>query len=277
MFLSDNSTYKKLLEKYISLNERLLIMLDGRDILLEDLTDYREDISQINKDTEKLLGKKSRKIEKRSSKETDENVIKKEQKKSREESREESKEEPQEDSEVSKKSEEKDNSEKEKQDDKTETIEEEKEEIEEKKPEYVVIKEREFLPSLLEKYRKAREEIDYFYSENVNVLNIDCIKDFVIAFSSYTKKGVEKEVEDEDKEKTQYRDVNNLSVTISNYDDLMSLMLSDKKKVTISLRDRDLRYTKPQLLEILKFLEIVIKDTRYDELRYEITKRLSSS
>lgn len=145
---------------------------------------------------------------------------------------------------------------------------------EERDVEYTFVKEKELDKNLLDGYEKAKDEIKSVYEyidknkENVVVLNLDLFKKFVCDFSLHLLKK---------EEPIKNGDIEGVTCVLSGKEDKTSLMLKSGKKVIITHKNYNFTdFSYEELLEILRFFDIVVSDNSYDHIRTEITKQINA-
>lgn len=119
---------------------------------------------------------------------------------------------------------------------------------------------------LQELYLKAKREIVSVYTKiekgEIPILNLNILKEFILEY---------------DKDETILPDVNIDYIVLSSENVEKPLLLSTKKKVILTRRNFDLSlFTREELVEILHFLDIMITDNSYDNLREEIVKHITA-
>ena len=151
----------------------------------------------------------------------------------------------------------------------------------------VLLKEKKLEEDLVKKYEELKKEIISVYnfldtssnsstasSSNSSIassnsstasLNLHKVKDFLIEFSKLIK------------DEIQFPDVDINGIVLTDNEEKIPLLFKDGKKTILTNRNFDLsQFTYEELVEILRFLDIIIKDDSYDYLRSEISKEIAS-
>jgi len=156
----------------------------------------------------------------------------------------------------------------------------------------ILVQDKKFDDILIEKYNEAKNEIFHVYKllekDETPVLNLDKVKDFIIEFSKLNDVN-DVEVKDVKTEKDDVKDVdfndvnfnhvdiNDKIIVLSNNDEKIPLRFKNGKKIILTKKLFDLSvFTHDELVEILRFLDLIIVDNSYDYLRSEIVKEISS-
>ena len=142
-----------------------------------------------------------------------------------------------------------------------------------------LVQEKKLDPELVTAYNKAQKEISSVYTVmtkgEIPTLNLDIIQNFIFEFSKID--AVEqKEEKGQNEEKMKIGDYEQLAI-LTNREKGFPLVFKNGEKTILSRRDFNLSEFKcDELVEILKFLDIMISDESYDYLRTEIAKRIAS-
>jgi len=135
----------------------------------------------------------------------------------------------------------------------------------------ILSEEKKLEEDLLKSYEDVKSEIISVYkyldmdSEKTATLNLHIVRDFLIEFSKLAK----------DDLKFPKVDINHIVLTSK--EETIPLRFKNGKKIILTNRNFDLsEFNHEELLEILRFLDIVITDDRYDYLRSEISKEIAT-
>jgi hypothetical protein len=139
----------------------------------------------------------------------------------------------------------------------------------------ILVQDRDLSKELQDSYTIAKEEIVSVYKtiekDEVPVLNLSLIKDFILQISKLLKEDIEFPNADIDSK---------ILVLISNTNNtnkINKMILQNKKKVIITSRNYNFEnYTHDELLEILRFFDVCVSDTSFDHIRTEIVKQINS-
>ena len=122
---------------------------------------------------------------------------------------------------------------------------------------------------LLNSYNECKNELFTVYSfleeKKTPILNLDKIKDFLLQFSKLVNEEIT----------FQNVDINDEILVLSNKEEKIPLCFKNGKKIVMTKKNFDISlFTYDELLEILRFLDIIVTDNSYDYLRSEITKQI---
>lgn len=139
----------------------------------------------------------------------------------------------------------------------------------------ILVQDRELPKELITSYQVAKEEIVSVYKtiekDDVPVLNLSLIRDFILQFSKLLKEEIEFPNTDIDSKILVLNNTNNTNKTE------IKAILQNKKKVVITNRNYNFEnYSHDELLEILRFFDVCVFDTSYDHIRTEIVKQINS-
>ncbi len=124
---------------------------------------------------------------------------------------------------------------------------------------------------LINSYSEMKKEIENIRTclekETVPTLNLNLITDFLEKFSSLI----------DEKIVFEHIPLDNKVLILSDDDTKSHLCLEQGKKIILTKRNFDLsRFTHEELVEILKYLDLIVKDNSYDYLRNEIVQQINS-
>lgn len=134
-----------------------------------------------------------------------------------------------------------------------------------------LVQDRELESEMLKCYSVVKDEIvsvyKYLSEDKTPILNLDKIKNFLTEFSKLTKEEIIFEEVD----------INDKILILSDKEENIPLRFKNGKKIILTQKNFDLSlFTHDELLEILRFLDLIIRDESYDYLRSEITKQIAS-
>lgn len=134
-----------------------------------------------------------------------------------------------------------------------------------------LVKDKSLDSNLLESYEKVRNELssicDLLEKDSIPTFNLNIFINFINLFS----KMINKEINIEKIE------ISNQLLFLSEDEKKHNLSLKNGKKIVLSKRNFDLSsFTYDELVEILRFLDLVISDNSYDYLRKEIVLQINS-
>ena len=155
------------------------------------------------------------------------------------------------------------------------TEENDENEDEDEKETYILIQDREFTPELINSFSQAKNEIISVYKciekNTTPVLNLNHIKDFILNFSNLlpSQENLQTEIPD--------INIDGIITILSSNENSPLLVLKSNRKVIITTKNYDFTdFNYDELIEILRFFDILISDTSYDHVRTEIVKQINT-
>ena len=145
----------------------------------------------------------------------------------------------------------------------------------------ILVQEKKLDTELVTAYNQAQKEISSVYTVmtkgEIPTLNLDIIQNFIFEFSKIDAVEQNEENEDYEQNKTGKGEYYEQLAILTNQEKGFPLVFKNGEKTILSRRDFNLSEFKcDELVEILKFLDIMISDESYDYLRTEIAKRIAS-
>ncbi len=139
--------------------------------------------------------------------------------------------------------------------------------------EYIIIKEKEFTPELINSFSQAKNEIASVYNciekDNTPVLNLNVIKEFIANFSQLISSHTIISYPN--------ININGIVITLSTVENSPLIILKNGRKAIITTKNYDFtNFNYDELIEILRFFDILISDTSYDHVRTEIVKQINT-
>jgi hypothetical protein len=133
------------------------------------------------------------------------------------------------------------------------------------------VKDRDFDTELLKSHDNAKNELNSIYNslkeDLIPTCNLNIFIDFINNFSETIK----------NKEKIDKIDLDNQILILNEDKEKHNLCLKKGKRIILTKRNFDLSpFNRDELMEILRFLDLIIKDKSYDYLRKEIVSQINS-
>jgi hypothetical protein len=134
-----------------------------------------------------------------------------------------------------------------------------------------LVREKPLDPELVKSYEETKNEIGSIYTslekDSIPTFNLNIVTNFIELFSKFMK-------DDYEEKKIELK---GQILILSENDEKHNLQLNKNKKVILTKRNFDLSsFTHDELVEILRFLDLIIIDISYDYLRAEIVSQISS-
>lgn len=121
---------------------------------------------------------------------------------------------------------------------------------------------------LLEKFRKYQEELVNICNAKTPVINLELFTDFANSFAKYFS---------EPEQNYDYAELENCVGVFSSQSQEIPITFTNGKKTVITSHNFNLsEFTRPELIELLRVLDVIVKDSRYDYLRSEIVDQIDS-
>lgn len=143
------------------------------------------------------------------------------------------------------------------------------------KESYILIQDRKFTPELITNFSQAKNEIVSVYKciekNTTPVLNLNHIKDFILNFSNLipSQENIQTEIPD--------INIDGITAILSTQENSPLLILKSNRKVIITTKNYDFTdFNYDELIEILRFFDILISDTSYDHVRTEIVRQINT-